>query len=560
VTEKSTEYAVSPEKLLRLSEAARRAAENRVAAKSWSALCIYGSQVSGYASADSDLDALLVVENFEPSVKYLYIREEHPTVALLVVDEEIFEADMRKASLGEFVSGRFLTPYYPVLGRDLIRSADFESKKRIATETLRNLSLERRIAATEMLIRPEYFLFDKMRRRASLYPPVRYSYAKILRQPQGSRNLPIMLERFVPALESLVEDGTLSRSEGCYRLSKEFVRSCLKAEVYIAKQADEIERTIRMYATHGFAGRINPRLMAEEVVSKIRRGVRKREEMTLPDPNEYVYFDTPSGPQSASEQLDIYEYAERQLGVSPQEVVVQKVGAMLNSTYSVTISHAGEPRRVFVKKYLNWTDMKWLVAWLWTVGLRNFSVLAKTRMSNEIHFVRQLARMGFNTANLLHINWKRRMIFQEFVEGTSLLETWRTSRRDHLSRAERSTREAGAELARLHGLDVSLGDCKPDNFITTQSRGVFLTDLEQAETGGDHPWDVAEILFYTGHYLSGDRLTRYVSSLLEGYLERGDSEVVAKAKQLKYLRTLLPWTPVWLQSEIVDTIDRKLRS
>ncbi|MDH5363301.1 MAG: hypothetical protein OEW84_08310, partial [Aigarchaeota archaeon] len=408
----TTEYAVGPDRLMELSEAARRAAESKVPVESWSALCLYGSQISGYASADSDLDALLVAENFEPSIKYLYVRGERPTVALLAVDEEVFEADMKKASLGEFVSGRFLTPYYPVLGSDLIRDADFHSKKRIAIETLRNLSLERRIAAAEMLIRPEYFLFDKVRRRASLYPPVKYSYANILRQPQGSVNLQMMVQRFVPSLESLVEDGTLIRSDGYYKVSKEFVSSCLKAEAYVARQTDEIERTIRMYVTHGFAGRINPRLVAEELVSKIRRGARKQEEATLPDPDEYLYFDTPSGLQSAIEQLDIYEYAEKQLGAAPQEVVVDKVGAVLNSTYRVTVSHGDEPRKLFVKKYLNWTDMKWVVAWLWTVGLKNFSVLAKTRMSNEIHFIRHLARKGFNTPGLLHVNWKRRMVFQ----------------------------------------------------------------------------------------------------------------------------------------------------
>jgi len=556
----TTEYAVGSKRLTDLSKTATRAAERKVAPESWSALCLYGSQISGYASADSDLDVLLVAEDFEPSIKYLYVREERPTVALLAVDKEVFETDMKKASLGEFVSGRLLTPYYPVLGGELIRSADFHSKKRIATETLRNLSLERRIAAAEMLIRPEYFVFDKMRRRASLYPPVKFSYANILRPPQGSVNLPMMVQRFVPSLESLAEDGTLIRSDSYYKISKEFVSSCLKAEAYVAKQTGEIERTIRMYVTHGFAGRINPRLVAEELVSKIRRGVKKREEATLPDPDEYLYFDTPSGPQSAIEQLEIYEYAEKQLGAAPEEVVVDKVGAVLNSTYRVTVSHGDGPRKLFVKKYLNWTDMKWLVAWLWTVGLKNFSVLAKTRMSNEIHFIRYLARKGFNTPDLLHVNWKRRMIFQEFVEGSDLLNIWRTTGRDRLSVAEKSATKAGTELARVHGVDVALGDCKPDNFVATESRGVFLTDLEQAETGGDQPWDVAEILFYTGHYLSGEKLTKYVSSFLDGYLDRGDPEVVAKAKQLKYVRTLLPWTPVWAQSKIVQTIDRKLRT
>lgn len=554
------EYGVGPEKLLKLSRTARRAAEKKVPPESWSALCLYGSQVSGYASADSDLDAVLIAESFEPSIKYLYVRGERPTVALLAVDKEVFDADMSEASLGEFVSGRFLTPYYPVFGEELIRKADFDSKKRMATETLRNLSLERRIAAAEMLIRPEYFLFDKMRRRASLYPPVKYSYARILGQPQGSRNLRMMVDRFLPSLESLVEDGALSRSNRNYRVSKEFVDNCLKAEAYVAKQADEIERTIRMYVTHGFAGRINPRLVTEEIVSKIRRSMKKQEEAKLPDPDEYLFFDTPSGPQPASEQLDIYEYAERQFGVTPEDVVVDKVGAVLNSTYRVTVSHGGVSRKVFVKKYLNWTDMKWLVAWLWTVGLKNFSVLAKTRMANEIHFVRYLERIGFNTADLLHVNWKRRMIFQEFVEGHDLLDIWRTSSGNQLSTAETSAREAGAELARLHSADVTMGDCKPDNFIATETQGIFLTDLEQAETGGDQPWDVAEILFYTGHYLSGEKLVDYVSSLLDGYLGKGDAEVVDKAKQLKYTRTLIPWTPVWLQSKIVQTIDQKLRS
>ena len=99
------------------------------------AVAAYGSKVAGYARPDSDYDLIVVAKKFRGRIKYRYVHSP-VTAAALVVEEELLDRDAVKAYLGEFVSGRLLNVYEPLLNGDLIRKAEVESKKRVLAEEI----------------------------------------------------------------------------------------------------------------------------------------------------------------------------------------------------------------------------------------------------------------------------------------------------------------------------------------------------------------------------------------------------------------------------------------
>ena len=99
------------------------------------ALCIYGSQIAGYSKPDSDYDVIIVLKDYAEKVKYKYLEDEIYISALLI-DTNYLISDARKGSLGEFVVGRLLNPYLPLIGKELIESIEIDYKTRIVTEIL----------------------------------------------------------------------------------------------------------------------------------------------------------------------------------------------------------------------------------------------------------------------------------------------------------------------------------------------------------------------------------------------------------------------------------------
>lgn len=112
-------------------------------------------------------------------------------------------------------------------------------------------------------------------------------------------------------------------------------------------------------------------------------------------------------------------------------------------------------------------------------------------------------------------------------------------------REENAAHSAGLLLAEAHKLEAALGDTKPENFIVDRNGDVTLVDLEQARENGDYGWDIAEFLYYSGHYWLpfNKELSDYVDSFVKGYLEVGSTRTLRKAASPKYVRVFSVWTP-----------------
>jgi serine/threonine protein kinase len=100
----------------------------------------------------------------------------------------------------------------------------------------------------------------------------------------------------------------------------------------------------------------------------------------------------------------------------------------------------------------------------------------------------------------------------------------------------------------VHSLNVSLGDTKPENVIVDPNDNLYLLDFEQASQGGDKSWDIAEFLYYSGHYLpplhSNRKAEAIATAFIAGYLKVGGNvNVIRKAGAPKYTRIFSLFTP-----------------
>ncbi|MBI3841321.1 MAG: hypothetical protein HY297_05165, partial [Thaumarchaeota archaeon] len=212
---------------MRLSESERSTlsgvASSLVGEASVSALCAYGSKVAGYARPDSDYDIIVVCRRFREGVRYKYLDSPVPLSAL-IVDEQLLAQDAQASYLGEFVVGRFLNVYEPITNPGLFRTVELEYKKRVLVEALLELSSDYGDFGRHLVIPYEYFLFDKLNRRAALYPPALYSYYQTYTCPMGAENRALSVEGFSSAADAVKTRGFLQADTSGVRMVPEKLR------------------------------------------------------------------------------------------------------------------------------------------------------------------------------------------------------------------------------------------------------------------------------------------------------------------------------------------------
>ncbi|MEM3653991.1 MAG: nucleotidyltransferase domain-containing protein, partial [Candidatus Bathyarchaeia archaeon] len=168
-------------------------AENRKVIAS----CIYGSRICGYAREDSDYDVLLIIEDYPDSLRYHTRKLNGIFASILAIDKDIFEIDVKKGGLGEFISGRLLTPYLPIFNENFLQAMEKENKKRVIKEEIEDLIIEFGESTRGLIIEPKYFILSRMRKRAKVYPPIKYSYLNLLREDIKEKNLERIMDGFL---------------------------------------------------------------------------------------------------------------------------------------------------------------------------------------------------------------------------------------------------------------------------------------------------------------------------------------------------------------------------
>jgi tRNA A-37 threonylcarbamoyl transferase component Bud32 len=181
-----------------------------------------------------------------------------------------------------------------------------------------------------------------------------------------------------------------------------------------------------------------------------------------------------------------------------------------------------------------------------------------------------LHSQGFPVPTILYFSPKQSLIFKDFIEGenlTKIIKRIVSSKKEEVTAEAALVREVGRKIAEAHRLGVALGDCKPENIIVTKDGKTFFVDLEQAtrDGNGNQAWDVAEFLYYSGHYVSpispANAAVLIAKEFIKGYLEAGGKpKTVRKAGSARYTKVFSIFTPPQVLLAVSNICKRRERN
>jgi Kae1-associated kinase Bud32 len=232
------------------------------------------------------------------------------------------------------------------------------------------------------------------------------------------------------------------------------------------------------------------------------------------------------------------------------KIKVEEFGGVLNDLYLIKAYKENTEKKILVKRFKDWSNFKWFPLSVWSIGARSFAVLGKSRLERECAMSEFLSREGFSVPKVLHVSNSERLIFMEFVEGENLSNAIKriamAQNGQSIEKELESIRQVGELYAKVHALNVVLGDTKPENVMVDKEGKLYLLDFEQASRDGDKAWDVAEFLYFSGHYLSNNgehKAEAIAKAFISGYLRTGgNAAVIKKAGIQKYTRVFSIFT------------------
>jgi tRNA A-37 threonylcarbamoyl transferase component Bud32 len=519
------------------------------------AACEFGESV--YSIRAQGREVLVVVEDYADGLRYHARRLNGRPVMILAADRSLVDLDARKGAMGEFIVERLLTPYRPLQNAELLESIEVDAKERILREELTELVLEYGGMARELSIQEEYLMLARIRKRARVFLSAARSCSLLLDRRVRETNLRKMAPGYRSAIRRLVDAGVLREEGPAYSLVDSFIDRSLRR--HPARKAINIvqagRRTLQAYLAHGKATYLTPDILTRELVSSLGQGLLDEFPVgALEDPRKYLSLKTTTGLVSLAERFSIEKFAGQ---FRPGVVVtVTPLGNALNEVYLITAG--GE--RLVAKKFTEWQSFKWFALGLVSLGTRFFSVSGKARLENEYAVNRLLSRHRLPVPEVLHISLPDRVLVERYVEGSSLVALVKKAvSGKSISEEDRTAvSKVGSTLASMHAAGVAMGDSKPENFQRGVDNEVYCLDLEQAKKPGDKAWDVAEFLYYSGHYVFPTMLSagfkEYVEAFIHGYRTKGDMNVLKAAAGAKYGRVFSLWTPPLVILEISKSL------
>ncbi len=192
-----------------------------------------------------------------------------------------------------------------------------------------------------------------------------------------------------------------------------------------------------------------------------------------------------------------------------------------------------------LKRFADIRSIKWTLLGAWAFS-RKFSTSPQSRLHREYVASRRLREHGIMTPRIVGVALNEKVLVTEFVDGEPLSAEVEANLREKSSDT-RNISMYGRVLSRIHGSGFALGDSKAGNAVLRDG-DVYITDLEQAEEGGDCAWDVAEFLYYTAKLSRREAgMKRVAEAFLSGYAQEGGKDVVTKALSPKYLAPFRPF-------------------
>ncbi|MEM2318550.1 MAG: lipopolysaccharide kinase InaA family protein [Candidatus Bathyarchaeia archaeon] len=496
------------------------------------------------------LEVLLVVDGFKPRLmNYVKFFNGRPAI-VYTVDKWIFEKDVSFGFLGEAFAVHLIFPYIPLVNAEYLRAEEVKLKKRLILELLENLVLAFPELSREIRIKPEYFMYEAMLGRARLFPPIYYTLSRLFQKELRKQNVNQVMDGYLSALRELEKEGIVERVNGFYKVSQNFVENFRSRKALFINLLRSAQKALFMSFLGTFPRVLGVLSESADLIMKFQffEGGRNywKTELDIEDPKAYLFVPTANGLAPLAAKMGIEDFARRTLKVERDTpVAVEALGGVLNDVYLVKVSLDGGERRVVVKSFKDWSGFKWFPLTLWTVGTRTFTLLGRSRLERECFINHFLYSKGFAVPRLLGINHGEKLVFMEYVEGETLEKIIKRilSREgaDEIKEELKLIRRVGEVFAKVHALDVVLGDTKPENILAGRDGKIYLMDFEQASRKGDKAWDIAEFLYFIGHYASpfaGTKLVEtVVKAFIEGYLGAGGSlEAVRAAGKPRYTK------------------------
>jgi len=474
-------------------------------------------------------------------------------IFVFAVDEWVFERDVDRGFLGEALAGGLIFPYKPLLNKGYLRVQEVKLKKRLTLELLENLVLDFPELSYEIHIKPEYFMYETMLSRARLFPPMIYSLLNFMREDVNKENIKNVLGGYLEALKELEEEKLVNFSKGYVKTSKNFADKTRSRKARFMNLFKPAQKALFTSSLGIFPKILSLLSENKETFLKLQRVTEENSKIIhqLEDPQRYLYVPTASGLVPLASKVDIEAFARKVFSVGKNaEIGIEKIGGVLNDAFLIKTCMDGEERRIVVKRFKDWSSFKWFPLTLWTVGTRTFAVLGRSRLERECAINQLLYSKGFNVPKLLYVNHAERLVFMEYVEGESIEKVIRrimNSKTGETKNDLNIIRRVGEKFAEVHALGIALGDTKPENIMIRKNGEICFLDFEQASRNGDKAWDVAEFLYYAGHYVSpfaGVRSTEVIAkAFIEGYLKAGGNAGIFKeAGNPKYTKVFSVFT------------------
>ena len=500
-----------------------------------SGLAAYGSKVAGYARPDSDYDLIIVSKRFREGVRYKYV--DTPVAAsALIVDEGMLVQDATSSYLGEFVVGRLLNVYEPLTNAELFRSVELEYKKRVLVEALLEVSSDYGDFGRHLLVPYEFFLFDKLHKRAAIYPPALYSYVHTYTCPLGEENRALSVDVFASAAESLQPRGFLNVVPGGVKLVPEKLKG--DAFTRFHSMFSLTTRGVTQYAVHGYAGRVGPSVFSREALSKLRR-MRESPPPFIPLEQPRSLLRLEEGIVIPDASLLVEELAKL-LGFETYSTNEKDIGEPYSTTRVLTFRDSSHESSVVVKNYTDIRSLKWALLGVWASTANRFSASPISRMDREYGMTGRLRTMGARVPSVLAVAPAERILIKEFVKGPTLSNIIGVMLKGSMDGIDHVS-AYGEVIAKVHAGGIALGDSKPSNVVVSKD-GLYLTDLEQALPGGDQSWDIAEFLYYTAKLSNReDAMKKVAAAFLEAYVRSGERSKISKARGQRYLGPFRPF-------------------
>ena len=549
-----------------LADVAREFASRHVEPGRWSGLFAFGPRALGYGGPEDELELMLVARAIGPKVRCHEGEVDGQRVFLIVADEGLFKRDVEGGLLGELLADKLLAPYVPVEGARYLHEQEVRLKERVARELLLDLATNFPRFAPELYLDPRYFLYEAIYRMERVMPSSAYMFANVLRERSDRQvHEARIVEGFREALERLERAGWVRREGELFRLAPRALGTVgARPLSSLALNIEKVLRGLRKYVTRAFTGLMRPYLLERRAFMR-RFGLKAHLNplMGLPRPEDFLYLRTQLGLRPALKEVALEEVA-RAIGPvgTKDDVLVSEAEGSLNLVCFVTVRGELGSVKLVVKRFRSWDSLKWLSLRLWVLGAKKFIISGRERLKREYKMCGLLAELGFRVPRVYHVDLRTNTLIEEFIEGTVLSELVKAFLYGELDAGAvlGAVEEAGRILAKVHGAGIAVGDCKPENFIVEPGGRLALIDLEQASKGGDIAWDVAEFLYYMGHYVpsvaSAEAFRRLAEAFVRGYLDGGGSpDVVRKALSAKFARVFSVFTPPQVMEAIYEVCE-----